>query len=227
MYTSYTDAANRTPVPSGTTFLNPGAGNIGGLTLAPGLYKFDSSTTCNINTDVTLNGGPGDVWIFQCGADLVEANGVHVILAGGAQAGNIFWQVSSQATIGTTAVFNGTILAGTAIVMNTGSSMNGRALAQSAVTFNGTNAVLSVLQPGIVVQQPLGTNLTNGVGTNNFGSVAVGATNSLTFTITNVGSADLTGLGITIDGANSAMFTVTNLTATVTPLNTARHTVGQ
>jgi hypothetical protein len=57
--------------------------------------------------------------------------------------------------------------------------------------------------------------------------VAVGATNSLTFTITNVGSADLTGLGITIDGANSAMFTVTNLTATVTPLNTARHTVGQ
>ena len=59
--------------------------------------------------------------IFQCGADLEEANGVHIILTGGANANNIFWQVSTKAVIGTTAVFNGkTILAGTSITMNTG-----------------------------------------------------------------------------------------------------------
>jgi hypothetical protein len=134
MLTSYTDAAGRTPVPTGSN-LNPGAAyssgyNIGGMTLPPGLYKFGIGQTAFINTDVTLNGGPSDVWIFQCGADLQVAAGVHIILAGGANANNIFWQVSSLAVLDTTSVFNGTILAGTSITMNTGSTMNGRALAQ-------------------------------------------------------------------------------------------------
>ena len=105
MLTAYTDAAGRTPVPTGPN-LNPGAAfstgyDIGGLTLAPGLYKFGSGQTAFINTDVTLSGSPNDVWIFQCGADLEVANGVHIILAGGANANNIFWQVSTKAVKGT------------------------------------------------------------------------------------------------------------------------------
>jgi hypothetical protein len=134
--TAFNDAAGRTPTPSGP-FLNPGAGNIGGLNLVPGLYKF-TGTALITGSDVTLTGGPDDVWIFQIADDLEVGSTVHVILAGGAQARNIFWQVGTSATIGTFAVFKGTIIADQAITMNTTSAMDGRALAFTAgVTFNG------------------------------------------------------------------------------------------
>lgn len=79
--TAYNDAAGRTPVPSGP-FLNPGAGNIGGLTLIPGLYKF-TGTASIVGADVVLNGGPDDVWIFQIAADLQVGSSRKVTLAGG------------------------------------------------------------------------------------------------------------------------------------------------
>jgi len=87
-----------------------------------------------IPTDVTLSGGPDDVWIFQIAQTLTVGNGVHVTLSGGAQAKNIFWQVAGQTTLGTTSVFNGNILAKTNITMTAGARLNGRALAQTAVT---------------------------------------------------------------------------------------------
>jgi len=139
------DAKGRTPVPTGA-FLNPNGGNIGGLNLVAGLYKF-TSTAYITGASVTLTGGPNDVWIFQCAADLEVGSSVQVILAGGAQAGNVFWQVGTSATIGTFAVFNGTILANQAITMDTSSVMNGRALAFSAgVTFDGTSGTLPTPQ---------------------------------------------------------------------------------
>lgn len=134
--TAFNDAAGRSPIPSGP-FLNPGAGNLGGLTLAPGLYKF-TGTAMITGSDLTLTGGPDDVWIFQIADDLQVGSSVHVTLAGGAQARNIFWQVGTSAVIGTFAVFKGTILADQAITMKTSSTMDGKALASSAgVTFNG------------------------------------------------------------------------------------------
>ena len=134
--TAYNDAAGRSPVPSGP-FLNPGAGNLGGLNLAAGLYKF-TGTALITGSDLTLTGGPDDVWIFQVAADLQVGSMVHVILAGGAQAQNIFWQVGTSAVIGTFSVFKGTILANQSITMNTSSALDGRALASIAgVTFNG------------------------------------------------------------------------------------------
>ena len=141
--TAYNEARDRTPVPVGNYFLNPGGGNIGGLSLIPGLYKF-TSTASIMGADVTLTGGVNDVWIFQVGTALtVGPDGRHVILAGGAQAKNIFWQVGSSATLGTYADFKGTIMADQSITMDTGSTMEGRALARiAAVTFNGTNASL-------------------------------------------------------------------------------------
>jgi hypothetical protein len=139
--TAYNDAAGRTPIPSGP-FLNPGVGNIGGLNLIPGLYKF-TGTASITGSDVTLTGGPDDVWIFQIAADLEVGSTVHVILAGGAQARNIFWQVGTSVTIGTFAVFKGTIMSDQAIVMNTSSAMDGRALAFTAgVTYNGDSGSL-------------------------------------------------------------------------------------
>ena len=138
--TAFNDAAGRLPAPTGP-FLNPelvpGSGNFGGMTLVPGLYKF-TGTAAASGADVTLTGGPDDVWIFQIAADLQVGGSVHVILAGGAQARNIFWQVGTSAVIGTFAVFKGTIIADQAITINTTSAMDGRALAFTAgVTFNG------------------------------------------------------------------------------------------
>ena len=132
---AYGDAAGRTPVPSGP-FLNPGAGNIGGMNLGPGLYKFDGTASIT-GFNLTLTGGPDDVWIFQVATDLQVGDYIQVILAGGAQARNVFWQLGSLANIGSYAVFKGTLMAHTAVVMNTGSTLEGRALAATeSVTCN-------------------------------------------------------------------------------------------
>jgi len=135
MQTAYTDAAGRTN-PDATEL---GAGNIDGMTIKPGLYKW--STSVLIPTVVTLSGGPNDVWIFQIAGDLTVGNGAQVILKSGAQAKNVFWQVAGQTTLGTTANFNGIILDQTLIAMNTGAVLTGRALAQTAVTLQ-MNAVI-------------------------------------------------------------------------------------
>jgi len=128
MEAAYNDAAGRT-LPD---VLNLGAGEIGGLTLTPGLYKW--TTDLSISKDVTLAGGPNDVFILQVAGTLKEANAKHVTLTGGAQAKNVFWASAGAVSIGTNAHFEGTILSKTMIAMNTNASMNGRLLAQTAVT---------------------------------------------------------------------------------------------
>jgi hypothetical protein len=134
MEAAYNDAAGR----SLPDFINLGAGEIGGLTLSPGLYKW--GTGVSISKDVTLNGGPDDVWIFQIAGTLNEASAKNVTLTGGAQAKNVFWQTAGAVSIGTTAHFEGTILSKTMIAMKTMASTNGRLLAQTAVTLQ-MNAV--------------------------------------------------------------------------------------
>ena len=132
MEAAYTDAAGRTN-PDATEL---GAGDISGMTLVPGLYKWGTGVT--INTGVTLSGGANDVWIFQIAQDLTVANGAIITLSGGAQAKNIFWQVSGAVALGTTFDFKGIILCQTGIAIQTGASLNGMALAQTAVTLDAT-----------------------------------------------------------------------------------------
>lgn len=134
MVAAYNDAAGR-PSPD---FLELGTGNLGGKTLAPGLYKWTSTVT--LPSDVTVSGGADDIWIFQISGDLTMSSAVQITLEGGAQAKNIFWQIAGQATIGTNAHFEGVILSKTGITFQTSSSINGRALAQTAVILDG-NAV--------------------------------------------------------------------------------------
>lgn len=135
MQTAYVDAAGR-PTPDHTELA---AGNIGGLTLPAGLYKW--SNTVTIPTDVTLQGGANDVWIFQIAGGLTQASATKVILAGGALAQNVFWQVFGVVDIGTTAHMEGEVLSQTSITLRTGASANGRLLAQTAVTLAGNTAV--------------------------------------------------------------------------------------
>lgn len=118
-------------------------GNVGGQTLNAGLYK--SSTSIEISSgDLTLDGlgDPDAVFIFQIGSTFSMTSGRQIILSGGAQSKNIFWQVGSSATIGTGAVFKGNILSAISITMNSGSSVDGRLLAQSgAITFDANGIV--------------------------------------------------------------------------------------
>ncbi len=119
------------------------AGNLGGLTLPPGLYKSTSSLEIS-SGDLTLDamGNPDAIFIFQIASTLTTSSGRDVILAGDAKATNVYWQVGSSATLGTTSSFQGNILADQSISMNTGASLNGRALARiGAVTLAG-NAVV-------------------------------------------------------------------------------------
>lgn len=131
MESAYTDAAGR----SLPDFTELGAGNVGGLTLAPGLYKWGTGVTIPA-VGVTLSGSATDVWIFQIAGNLSVRNGAMVTLTGGAQASRVFWQVAGETTIGTTAQFRGIILCQTQIVMNTGATIYGRALAQTGVTLD-------------------------------------------------------------------------------------------
>jgi hypothetical protein len=125
---AYDDAAGRIS----PDFIELGAGEIGGLTLTPGLYKW--GTGLLISTDITISGGPDDVWIFQIAGTLNQASATNIVLAGGAQAKNIFWQVAGAVTVGTYAHFEGIVLGKTVIGVNTGATVNGRLLAQTAVT---------------------------------------------------------------------------------------------
>jgi len=134
MQTAFTDAAGRAP-----DVTELGAGNIGGKTIASGVYEW--STGLLIPTDVTLSGSATDVWIFQVAQNLSLSNGTHVALAGGALAKNIFWQVSGSVDLGTTSHFEGVILTQTAITARTGASVNGRLMAQTAVSIDGSTLV--------------------------------------------------------------------------------------
>ncbi len=135
---AYNDLAGRTLAPVSV------AGNLGGRTLAPGLYKSTSSLAIS-SGDLTLDarGNANAVFIFQMASTLTTTSGRAVILSGGAKASNVFWQVGSSATLGTTSAFKGTILADQSISLNTGARLNGRALARiGAVTLAGNAVVI-------------------------------------------------------------------------------------
>ncbi|MEE4252115.1 MAG: ice-binding family protein [Alcanivoracaceae bacterium] len=137
METAYTNAAARLD----PDFTELGAGEIGGLTLDPGLYKWGTGVL--VSSDVTLTGDANDVWIFQIGQDLKLQDGRAVVLIGGALPENVFWQVAGEVTLQAGAAFNGIILSQTGIVLKSGATINGRALAQTAVTLISN----SVAQP--------------------------------------------------------------------------------
>ncbi len=135
METAYTDAAGRAPtVPN-----ELGAGDISGMTLVPGVYKWGTGVV--VNSDVTLSGSATDVWIFQIAGDYTQASATRITLAGGALAKNIFWQVFGIVDIGTTAHFEGIVLVQTAVTLRTGATMNGRLLAQTAVNLDANTLV--------------------------------------------------------------------------------------
>ncbi|OEU05977.1 antifreeze protein [Fragilariopsis cylindrus CCMP1102] len=144
METAYTDAAGRgtslsTPL---VNYLNPGAGEIGGETLKPGVYTFDRDVTIS-NGAVTFDGLSTDIFIIQTSKSVKQAADTSVTLTGGALAKNIFWSVAEEFIMEDKAHMEGVLLVKTAVTMKTGSTMNGRVLAQTAVVLQ----VATVAQP--------------------------------------------------------------------------------
>lgn len=120
------------------------SGNIGGLTLTPGLYKSTSSLAIS-SGDLTFDakGNSAAIFIIQIATTLTTTSGRKVILSGGALASNIFWQVGSSATFGTTTVFKGTVLAMQSITLNTGATVDGRMLARTGSITMAANTIVA------------------------------------------------------------------------------------
>jgi hypothetical protein len=135
--TAYNDAASRTRCAVTV------AGNLGGLTLTPGLYTSTSSLAISAG-DLTLDaqGDPNAVFIFQTASTLTTTPGRQVILSGAAKSTNVFWQIGTSATLGTTSVFQGIIMANQAITLDTGATLNGRALARIAAVALDSNIIV-------------------------------------------------------------------------------------
>jgi len=149
-------AASPAQLPGG---INAGA-ELGGQTLVAGVYVSPSGAYSITSVDLTLKGGSNDVWVFQMASTLTVGVGRAVRLTGGAQARNIFWQVGSSATLGTSTTFQGTIMAYSSITMNASSTLSGRALAQvGAVTYNGSGGTLP--SPAAPVFTSISNNSTN------------------------------------------------------------------
>jgi hypothetical protein len=142
---AYNDAVSRT-VASQTL-----PGNLGGLTFTPGLYtnstsvQIDGAGPGNILT-LDAQGDPNAIFIFKMGSTLTTGPGAQIVLSGGAKAGNIFWQVGTSATLNTTTIFKGNILAAVTITVNTGSIVDGRLLGGSnsdgSVTVNASTVTV-------------------------------------------------------------------------------------
>jgi hypothetical protein len=235
--TAFNDLASR---PDGT---DPGAGQLGGLTLAPGVYKSASGAFLITGSDLTLDaqGNANAVWIFQMASSLTVGTPVapsSVILVNGAQAGNVYWQVGSAATINGAGggSMAGTIIASAGMTFSTAgnaalTTLNGRALGlfasvtmvNTVINVNGVPAVVPVVPPvvpSVTVTGSAAADVVPVAGNgfiniqNNGGHVVATEVGTGTIAIVNNGgvlTATNTGNGVmTINSTATGAVTVTN-----------------
>lgn len=136
--TAYNDAAGRS-----STDIVTLSGNIGGLTLTPGLYKSTSSLAIS-SGDLTFDAkeNANAVFIIQVASSFTVTSGRQIFLSGGAKAENIFWQIGSSATFGTTSVIKGIVMAMQSITFSTGASLEGKALVQTGTIIMAGNTIV-------------------------------------------------------------------------------------
>jgi ice-binding like protein len=147
---AYNDAAGRSS--TGTI-----SADLAGSTLTPGVYTSASSLGLSGALTLDAQGNPNAVFVFQAGSTLTTGSGSRVLLIGGAQACNVFWQVGSSATIGTGSAFIGNVLALTSISLTTGATLNGRALARNGAVTLDTNTITKAACAPPTSTPPTGT----------------------------------------------------------------------
>jgi hypothetical protein len=215
METAYTDAAGRT-IPD---YVELGAGDITGMTLSPGLYKWDTGLLISAG-GVTLSGNQTAVWIFQIGIDFTVANGAIITLSGGARSYNIFWQVAGEVSIGTTVAMKGVILCQTQIVIKTGASFLGRALSQTQVTIDGNIITDPKDTTAPMVSSTVPANVATGVAINSAMTATFNEAmdpmtlNATTFTLKQ-GTTPVSGT-VTYSGFTATFKSTVNLAASTT-----------
>ena len=185
---AYDDAAGRTPPLSVS-------GDLGGLALTSGVYKSGSALGLTGTLTLDAQGNPNAVFVFQADSTLTTASGSRVKLINGAQPCNVFWQIGSSATLGTSSVFTGNILALTSISINDGVDVQGRALAR--------NGGVTLINDSITAARCSTASSTTGSGTTGSGTTGSGTTGSGT-----------TGTGTTGSGTAGKGTTGTGTTGT-------------
>lgn len=143
METAYNDAAGRT-LPD---YIELGSGDISGMTLLPGLYKWSTDVLITNNLTLAGDNDPNSVFIFQISQDFLLSAAASIFLTEGAQAQNVFWQVGGGSTFETSSHFEGIMLSFSNIEVKTGATMNASLFAQTAVTLDSNQIVIPVPEP--------------------------------------------------------------------------------
>ncbi len=155
--------------------------DLGGMTLVSGVYCFSSSAQLTGTVTLNAEGDANAAWVFKTGSTLTTASNSSVMLKNGGQQCNVFWQVGSSATLGTTTSFIGSIVALTSITLNTGANLSGRALARNgAVTLDTNNVSVAVCEA-----PPAAPTLAKAF---NPATINAGGVSTLTITLSNTGS---------------------------------------
>jgi hypothetical protein len=175
----------------------------GAVTLAPGVYCFDTSAQLTTTLNLNDGGDPNAIFIFQIGTTLTTASGSQVLMSGGGRGTNVYWQIGSSATIGTFTTFRGNIIANTSITLTTSASSTGRFFAINGAVTMDTNTIDAVPVTGGVLLGPSGF------------AGAVGPTNS---------NDDYTNLGVNTGISGVAPGGTTTASGTATFVNTIQNT---
>ena len=202
-------------------------GDLGGRTLTPGVYCFASTAQLTGTLTLDAQGNPNSVFIFQIGSALTTASGASVVLANSGNACNVWWQVGSSATLGTTTSFSGTVIALTSITLNTGATASGRMLARNGAVTLDTNTVsvpaCPATPPCPVITLAPATLPAGNVGTPYSQVVSSSGTAALPATFSITGGA--LPAGLSLDGATGAITGtptapgIFNVTVTATDTN--------
>ncbi len=200
------------------------AGDLSGLTLAPGVYRASSSIGLTGTLTLNAQGDPNAVFIFQIGSTLTTGSASRVLLINGAQPCNVFWQVGSSATLGTNSTFVGNILALTSISATTGANINGRALARNGAVTLDTNTITrsecSSATTGATTTGTTGATTTGTTGATTTGTTGATTTGTTGATTTGTTGATTTGTtGMTTSGTTGAT-TTSGTTGGITGGNT-------
>jgi uncharacterized repeat protein (TIGR01451 family) len=176
--------------------------DLGGTTLTPGVYCSASSMGLTGALTLDAGGDPSAVWVFQAGSTLTTASGSSVVLINGADACNVFWQVGSSATLGTTTSFVGNIFALTSITLNNGASVSGRVLARNgAVTLDNNTITAPVCGVAPVASITVGKTFSPG-------TINAGGVSTLTITLGNANGTPAHLTGPMIDNLPSGLMVV-------------------
>ncbi len=183
--------------------------DLGGLTLTPGVYCFDTSAQLTGQLTLNVQGDSNAVFVFKMGSTLTTASSSSVVFSNGGPSCNVFWQVGSSATFGTAGAFAGNVIALTSATLTTGVSVIGKVLARNGAVTLDTNTILPCVAAQSATVTPTGTSTSTAT-----------ATATMTATATPISTPTATPTGTVSPIATATPTGMPTMTATATPIST-------